>query len=381
MRKFRFHIPGAIHIPISERYSHCAYTQKIVKMTKMMLSLGHEVYLYGAEGSDVSCTEFIQTHSLEDIKAAFGDGTDNELGYNWEKNGLDESKHSVNLKTILYPQFLAKCAEEVNKRKRVDDFLLLTFGAYYKAIDQCVGLQLTVEPGIGYTTSYSQFRAFESASLMNTTYGGELQGRMFRPSLFNRVIPNYFDPKDFEYKEEKQEYFLYMGRLTYAKGVTIAVKTAEALKTKLLIAGQGVETWEPETGHLKALEFDVTSPYIEYIGYADIERRKFLLSNAKAVFVPSLYNEPFGGINIEAQLSGTPVLATHNGAFPETIRHGETGYLCYTNDEFFKYASDEYLKKLDPKIIRKHAERYLIDNVKNEFQDWFDYLYNIVFNS
>ncbi len=379
MRKYRFHLPGTIHLPISERYMGCAYTQKIVKMSKMMLSLGHEVFLYGAEGSDAPCTEFIQTHTLQDIKDAYGDGSDSELGYDWEKKGYDESKTSENLKTILFPKFVLNCINEINKRKKPDDFFLNQFGTFYRSIEQAVGLKLSVEPGIGYTHSYLPFRAFESQSLMNLTYGGEFKGHIIRPYIGNRVIPNYFDPKDFEYKENKQEFFLYIGRITYAKGVSIAIKTATTLKTKLIIAGQGALAWDNEKGYLKGLEFEETSPYIEYIGYANPETRRTLMANAKAVFVPSLYTEPFGGVNVEAQLSGTPVLATNWGAFPETVVHGKTGFLCNNNDDFIKYA--QRVGELKSNEIRAHAERYLMDNVKYEFEDWFNFIYENVMTS
>jgi hypothetical protein len=52
----------------------CAFTQKIVKLSKMLLSLGHEVILYGAEGSDAPCTEFVQTHTLSEIRQEWGSG-------------------------------------------------------------------------------------------------------------------------------------------------------------------------------------------------------------------------------------------------------------------------------------------------------------------
>lgn len=378
MDKYRFHLPGLMHLPVSKKYTSCAYTQKMIKFSKMMLSLGHEVYIYGAEGSEVPCTEFIQTHTLADIKAIWGDGADNELGYDWYKKGFNESKVAPKLRTDLFPRFIATVASEIRKRADEQDFFLNPSGLYYKPIEQAVGLLNSCEYGIGYTQSYLNFKAFESAFLMNFTYGGSTHGHMLRPTGFDRVIPNYFDPEDFQFTETKQEYILYLGRITYAKGVTIAVKVADALNMKLIIAGQGEVTWDPDKGYLKGLEFEVTSPNIEYWGFADTETRKMLLSNAKMVMVPSLYMEPFGGVNVEAQLSGTPVLATNWGAFPETIIDGKTGFLCHTNEEFIEKAKK--VGDLDPKEIRRHAERYLMDNVKHEYNEWFKFINEINFN-
>lgn len=376
MNKYRFHIPGLLHLPVSPRYTSCAYTQKIIKLSKMLMSLGHEVYIYGAEGSDVECTEFIQTHTLEEMREHIGDGTDNELGYDWyRKASIDELEIARRAAKYLNGEVIIRTANEIAKRKKPDDFLLLPVAM--RALAEIVGLPLTVESGIGYPHSFARFRVFESSSIMHLTYGGEFKGSMIRPNKYDRVIPNYFDPCDFEYKEEKQGFILYIGRVIYAKGITIAVKVADALNKRLIIAGQGAN-WDPETGRLWGKELDVTSKNIEYVGFADKEFRKKLLSDAEMVLVPSLYAEPFGGTNVEAQLSGTPVLTTAFGAFPETVRHGETGFICHTNEEFIKNA--QRVGELDKKAIRRHAERYLMDNVKHEYQDYFDMIYKSLFS-
>ena len=115
-RRFRFHLLGLVHVPITERYMGCAFTQKIVKLSKMLLGLGHKVFLYGAEGSDAPCTEFIQTHTLAEIRQEWGDG-DNRfaLGYDWKGEGF---RHDFNeTKTETTKKFYPKCIAEINRRR------------------------------------------------------------------------------------------------------------------------------------------------------------------------------------------------------------------------------------------------------------------------
>lgn len=376
-QKYRFHIPGLLHFPVSDKYLSCAFTQKIIKLSQMLISLGHEVYVYGAEGSNVQCAEFIQTHTLEEIKTHLGDGTDNELGWDYLGKGTTaEMELMLKSKPYLYGKYVMSVASEIRKRKKDDDFLLLPIAM--PELAALVGLRMTCESGIGYINSFTQFRAFESEFIKNYTYGAENGKHIIRPSHFDRVIPNYFDDKDFEFKKEKQDFLLFIGRVIYAKGITVAVKVADALNKKLIIAGQGVYSWDRERGRLTGKEFDVTSPNIEYVGFVNKEMRKRLLSDASMVLVPSLYVEPFGGVNVEAQLSGTPVLTTPFGAFPETVKEGITGFICHSNEEFIESAKK--VNKLDPKKIRKHAERYLMDNVKGEYQKWFDDIYKANFS-
>jgi glycosyltransferase involved in cell wall biosynthesis len=73
-------------------------------------------------------------------------------------------------------------------------------------------------------------------------------------------------------------------RLIERKGVSIAVKTVDAIGAKLIIAGQG--------------DYPIRSPNCEVIGYVGPEERADLMGHAKAVFVPTLYLEAFGGVNV-----------------------------------------------------------------------------------
>jgi hypothetical protein len=134
MQKYRFHLLGLAHLPVTEKYIQCAFTQKIVKLSKMLLSLGHEVYLYGSEGSDAPCTEFVQTHTLKDIRESWGEGDNRfELGYNWTKGFKNDFNKD---KTQATEKYYANCIEEMGLRFKKDDFLLISQGSYQKKIYQ-----------------------------------------------------------------------------------------------------------------------------------------------------------------------------------------------------------------------------------------------------
>lgn len=363
-KKFRFHLLGLAHLPVSEDYLSCAFTQKIFKFSKMMMSLGHEVYVYGAEGGNPECSEYIVTHSLQDIRDQWGEGDNRfSIGYNFEEKAgfkFDEGKPS---KPVL--KMFKNSITEINKRKKDDDFLVVTMGNYHQPVVDAVKLMLTVENGVAYAYSKAKFRAFESAMIQNTTYGMETQkaGEKYkkRGSFYDRVIPNFFEEEDYSFQPKKEDYFLFLGRIIPAKGINIAIETTKAIGAKLIIAGQG--------------NLETTEKHVEFVGYADKEKRKKLMSGAKGFFYPTMYIEPFGGAAVEAMLSGTPIITTDFGVFPEYNINGVTGFRCNTFKEFVEAAKN--VDKLDPYIIRKHAERYLTKNVRWEYQKWFEDIYTV----
>jgi len=336
----------------------------------MLTSLGHQVYAYCSEGSDIAeyCNSDsliqIETHTLKDIRQDYGDG-DNRFfcGYDYKKSGWRHDFNSPRKPSTL--KFYAACIEHINKIKRSDDFLLLTQGVYQKPVSDAVNLWLTCEPGIGYRGSFARFRAFESAYLQNFTYGSENPGKSINGHYYDRVIPNYFDAKDFPFCAEKDDYFFYIGRMISRKGVWTAIKATEAIGAKLILAGQ------------ESSEIDVSKlpDHCEFIGYVEPDERAKLMGRARAVFVPTLYLEAFGGVNVEAQLCGTPVITTNFGCFVETCKTGITGFRCDTLQDFVNAARN--VGELDPYVIREHAERYLMKNVRWEFEKWFQDIYQL----
>ena len=380
----RFHLLGLTHLPASKKYMSCAFTQKNRKLVKMLTSLGHTVYFYSPEGSDIKeyCKNepgkliYVPVISLKDIRQDYGEGDNRfEIGYNFFNQDYKHDLSSKRKPSTL--KFYQSCISRINKIKKDDDFLLCTQGQYHKPIADAVGLFLQCESGIGYRGwCESMFHCFESDYIRNFLYGSQFPFASLNGRYYDRTIGNYFDPNDIEYSDQKDDYFLFIGRLIKRKGILTAYLATKAAGKKLIIAGQGGFI---KNGHLvdnHPQEFDIPPDSDwEYIGYADIETRKKLMAHAKAVFVPTEYLECFAGVHIESMLSGTAVITTDFGVFPGTVINGVNGYRCNTLQDFVD--ATRKVEQLDPKEIRKNAERFLMDNVKLEYQKWFNDLMNL----
>lgn len=176
-----------------------------------------------------------------------------------------------------------------------------------------------------------------SAVPPHTIFLSHDHARRFGSEVF---VHNGLDPTDYVFRSEKDEYDLFLGRLHRAKGYRWAIEGAKRSGRRLLVAGG----WRPSFRR-----------NIRYVGRVDGRQKADLLANARCLWMPALWDEPFGLTTIEALFSGTPVLGTRRGALPEVIRP-EVGALCDTLDEMV--AAAETIHTRDPNTCRAHAERY-----------------------
>jgi hypothetical protein len=131
----RFHLLGMAHIETKSSNSLCPFTQKVVKMARMLKANGHTVYFYGLEGSDVECDEFITVLKKEDLDQAYGDY---DRSKNFFKMGATDKPNLI---------FSQNAIREILRRKKENDILLCTMGNFQKAIVDIVNM-ITVESGI-----------------------------------------------------------------------------------------------------------------------------------------------------------------------------------------------------------------------------------------
>ena len=115
------------------------------------------------------------------------------------------------------------------------------------------------------------------------------------------------------------------------KGVHTAVEVARKAGMPLKIAAKMREPREIEyfEKHVKPY---LTSD-IEYLGELGPKDKFELLSGAKALLNPIRWHEPFGMVMIESMACGTPVIVFPQGAAPEIVTDGLTGFVVNNEDE------------------------------------------------
>ena len=334
------HIIGLPHTLVNQDFNICAYTQKL---RKFQLMFPNENYYFN-EGSD---GEYVQIYSKEDMERLFD--------FDWWKSG-EIYKVQYDKDLPYWREFNHKVIVELSKRIKPGDLILNISGSVQKEISDAFLTNITCEFGVGYEGVFSNFKVFESYAWMHAIYGHLYGAARADGKFFDAVIPNYFDISEFRYQEQKEDYVLFMSRPIDRKGIQI-VKDMGERGIKIKTAGK--EKLEGKN--------------IEWVGYADSQKRAELMGKAKALLCPTLYLEPFGGVVVEAALCGTPAITTDWGAFPETVEQGKTGFRCHMLGEFI--AASEKVKELDPNYIRTRAkDLYSLEAVKPQYEKYFERL-------
>jgi glycosyltransferase involved in cell wall biosynthesis len=131
--------------------------------------------------------------------------------------------------------------------------------------------------------------------------------------------------------DEKDILVLYVGQLTYDKGVHILIKAFEQLlpkntSLKLIILGKG-----PLASHLEKIKGRF-GDQLRYFGFIPYNKVLQFYQMADIVVVPSVWPEAQGRVNLEAMALRKPVIATKVGGIPEIITHEKDGILVKPGD-------------------------------------------------
>jgi glycosyltransferase involved in cell wall biosynthesis len=170
----------------------------------------------------------------------------------------------------------------------------------------------------------------------------------------DRFIHNGIDPAEFIYSETKNPYLLFIvsGGIHKArvhKGLDTAFWVAKETGYRLVVAG-GDPHEMAEFGDL------CRANSAKFIGPVYGVRKAEIFTAATALIFPTRINEAFGLPVAEALMSGTPVIASTNGAMPEIV-HPTVGFVC--SDKWDYLAAVDNIKNISPADCRSFAlERF-----------------------
>lgn len=165
------------------------------------------------------------------------------------------------------------------------------------------------------------------------------------------VIYAGINPDHYKYSAEKDDYLLFLGRMSKIKRPDIAIAVAQAVGKRIVLAGlfKGIMAEYPDPAFpasIKAYAKDYPRE-IEIVEEPTDEDKADLLTHASALIMPSQWSligskESFGLAAVEALMSGTPVICSGEGGLSEIVTP-DVGACCTGN--FGEYV--DAVKRLD----------------------------------
>lgn len=168
----------------------------------------------------------------------------------------------------------------------------------------------------------------------------------------------------FKFQQDKEDFYLTMSRLVPYKRVDLIVEAFSKMPSKrLIVIGDG-----SEMERIKKL----AGNNVQLLGFQQDDVIRDYLSRARGFIFAA--EEDFGIAPVEAQASGTPVVAYGKGGALETVIKNQTGIFFDEQTVSSVVAAVDQFEKMefDPQRIRLNAERFNETRFKNEFKHFVE---------
>lgn len=177
-----------------------------------------------------------------------------------------------------------------------------------------------------------------------------------------KVVCNFVDPikldqlKSVEISDTRDDYYVYVGRLSEEKGVATLLKAAKELPYKLKLVGGGhlYDGFVAEYGNCKNIEF---------LGHQPAEKVAEILLSAKCLVLPSECYENNPLSVIEALCAGIPIVGANIGGIPELI---ETEW-----GEKFESGNVKDMQQAITRVMQ--ADKYNYKQIASQSQERFSF--------
>ena len=174
----------------------------------------------------------------------------------------------------------------------------------------------------------------------------------------------------------RKDFYLAVGRFVAYKKMDIIIQAFKLMPNKkLVLIGDGYDT-------KKIKNIIEGAENIVWLGYQHDDELILYMQNAKACIFAA--KEDFGIMCVEAQATGTPVLALNYGGYKETVIDGETGYFFETQQvEAIQQVVEQFERSplTNHTAISTHASKFSVERFKIEMQSFVTMKYSEFYNN
>ncbi|MEO0255215.1 MAG: glycosyltransferase [candidate division WOR-3 bacterium] len=182
---------------------------------------------------------------------------------------------------------------------------------------------------------------------------------------FNKKARVIFPPVDTDFfkpsQEEKDNFFIFVGRIRDYKRLDLAISATRELGYRLFVVGDYYKGKKIPMGE-----------GVRFLGTVSKEDLRTLYQKARALIMPGL--EDFGIVPLEANACGTPVIAFKGGGALDTVIDGETGvFFEHQNKDSLIEAILKFEKlKFDKDVLVKNALRFSKERFREEIKEFIN---------
>jgi len=172
---------------------------------------------------------------------------------------------------------------------------------------------------------------------------------------------------------EDKTYFLFLARMHPDKQPDLFLHLAEMFPTEnFVLSGSFGKRATPDHAYYGKIYSEMAEklPNVKIVPDPTKEQQLELLRHARALIHPSV-KECFGLSIVEALASGCPVICSRDGAFPEIIVEGKTGFLASNMAQYVEAVKN--VDVLSPEACRKDAEiRWSRHRVADQYKQIYE---------
>lgn len=167
---------------------------------------------------------------------------------------------------------------------------------------------------------------------------------------------------------KKRNQILFVGKLSFAKGIKLFVQAIPRIlvevkeRVSFKIIGDG---YLKEELKLQVRRFGLPE-VVKFLSHKNHQKTLSEVAKSKILVLPSVWEEPFGRVIVEAFSHQTPVVCSRRGAFPEIVDNGQTGILADLTEESLVKAVATVFNNYS-KFQKNMSEKWL--HLKEKFEE------------